>query len=98
MMEESYGKPWVASEDWIEYPEHLFDFKMQLTYFTCLQSTQLCASSKIDELSKLVTKELRVIVITEKVNFVAEDENYVFAKNFVKKILEEHFHDGRKLW
>ena len=48
-------------------------------------------------LSKQVTKELRVTGITKKVNFVAEDENYVFAKNFMMQSLVEVCHDERRL-
>ena len=39
---------------------------------------------EIWSLSRLVTKELRVNVITEKVIYVEKDENYVFTKNFMK--------------
>ena len=47
--------------------------------------------------SKKVMKELRVTGITEKVNFVAKDENYVFANNFMKQSLVELCHDERRL-
>ena len=43
-------------------------------------------------------KELRVTDITKKVSSVVEDENHVFAENFMKQSLEEHCHDERKLW
>ena len=46
------------------------------------------SSLVIWSLYKQVMKKFRVTSITEKVNFVAEDENYVFAENF---------HDERKL-
>ena len=42
------------------------------------------SSLVIWSLSKQVMKEVRVIGVTEEVNFVVEDENYVFAKNFMK--------------
>ena len=55
-------------------------------------------SLEIWSLSELVMKELRVIVITEKVNSVAEDEKYVFTENFMERSFVENCHNGRKLW
>lgn len=49
-------------------------------------------------LSKKVTKEIRVTVITKKVYSMIEDGIYVFTSNFMEKIFVEYFHDERKLW
>ena len=43
-------------------------------------------------------KELRITNITEKINSVLEDENYIFTENFMKQSFVEHFHDEKKLW
>ena len=48
-------------------------------------------------LSKQVMKEFRVTGITEKVNSIKKMKSMFFAENFVMQILEEVFHDERKL-
>ena len=42
-------------------------------------------------------KELRVTGIIEKVNSIAEDENYVLPKNFMKQRLVELYGDTSRL-
>ena len=56
------------------------------------------SSLEIWSISELVMKELRVIVITEKVNSIAEDENYVFKENFLKQSFVENYYNGMRLW